>query len=43
MRILNPQNMADFLPKYPENKIVLFDNNPTLHSEKYQLKTNANL
>jgi len=43
MRILNPQNMADFLPKYPENKIVLFDNNPTLHSEKYQLKTNAKL
>ena len=35
--------MADFLPNYQENKIVLFDNNPTMHSEKYKLKTNAKL
>jgi hypothetical protein len=43
MKILNLKNMADFLPNYKENKIVLFDNNPTLHSEKHQLKTNAKL
>jgi hypothetical protein len=43
MKILNLKNMADFLPKYTENKIVLFENNPTMHSEKYKLKTNAKL
>ena len=43
MKIFNIKNMADFLPNYTENKIVLFDNNPTMHSEKYKLKTNAKL
>jgi len=35
--------MADILPNYQENKIVLFDNNPTVHSENYKLKTNTKL
>jgi hypothetical protein len=43
MKLLNIKNMADFLPNYTENKIVLFENNPTVHSENYQLKTNAKL
>ncbi|MBT3635269.1 MAG: hypothetical protein HOF29_13130 [Candidatus Marinimicrobia bacterium] len=43
MKLLNIKNMADFLPKYPENKIVLFDDNPTMHSKKHKLKTNAKL
>jgi len=43
MKILNLKNMADFLPKYPEHKIVLFDNNPIVHSERFERKTNAKL
>ena len=43
MKILNLKNMADILPNYQENKIVLFDNNPTVHSKKHKLQTNAKL
>ena len=43
MNILEIKIMADILPNYKENKIVLFDNNPTMHSENYNLKTNAKL
>jgi hypothetical protein len=43
MKLLNIKNTADFLPKYSENKIVLFDDNPTMHSENYKLNTNAKL
>jgi len=43
MKLINIKNIADFLPNYTENKIVLFENNPTVHSEKFELKTNAKL
>jgi hypothetical protein len=43
MKLLNIKYLADFLPNYTENKIVLFDNNPTVHSENHQLKTNVKL
>ncbi len=43
MKILNFTNQADFLPRYPELKVVLFENNPTLYSKEYNLTTNAKL
>ena len=43
MKILNIKNMAEFLPRYPEHRIVLFDESPEIISKPHTLHTSAKL
>ena len=43
MKLLEIKNMADFLPEYPEHKIVLFEDSPEIISQPHTLTTNARL
>jgi hypothetical protein len=43
MKILNINNMAEFLPEYPNHKIVLFEDSPEIIAQPHTLQTSAKL
>jgi hypothetical protein len=43
MKILQINNMAEFLPEYPNHKIVLFEDSPEIIAQPHTLHTSAKL
>ena len=43
MKILDIKNMAEFLPEYPNHKVVLFEDSPEIIAQPHTLTTSAKL